>query len=197
MTDEPAHVQQLGPFPQRKPHREYLPVAEGNKARVPLTQGQVALIDSADAELVGRHCWCALWSRSTLSYYAATNIYRPDGRQTTLQMHRLILAAQRGQEVDHRNHDTLDNRRANLRCVTHSENQRNRKGANRNGTSGHLGVSWNKTRQRWHAYVWLNTRLVVIGYFNTAEMAARARDAYIRIQCPNDEHWTFNYPETP
>jgi hypothetical protein len=55
-------------------------------------------------------------------------------------MHRLILDAPKGKIVDHWNHDTLDNRRQNLKLGGQSSNLLNRQGANLNSTSGIRGV---------------------------------------------------------
>lgn len=50
------------------------------------------------------------------------------GRSRTVYMHRVVADAPAGLEVDHSNHDSLDNRRScNLRVVTHKQNLENRK----------------------------------------------------------------------
>jgi len=78
---------------------------------VPLAQGRgVALIDDGDAALVLPHRWCL----------------HPKGYAQAakgLLMHRLIMGAAKGQYVDHRNHDKLDNRRANLRLCQDAANR--------------------------------------------------------------------------
>ena len=62
------------------------------------------------------------------------------GRPTNADLHREILGARPWEQVDHRNHDTLDNRRANLRACDNSQNQQNRPRAQRNNRSGVKGV---------------------------------------------------------
>lgn len=93
---------------------------------VPLSRGQVAVIDADDATLVGQFRWYAQAARAG-GFYAATKVRKPDGKPTLLYMHRLITGAPRGTDVDHLNHDTLDNRRANLRAGSHRDNMRNGK----------------------------------------------------------------------
>jgi hypothetical protein len=170
-------------------------VIDGDMARVPLTQGQVAVVDAADVELVSGRYWMAVQNRDTQSYYAKTGARRPDGRRTTQQMSRLILAAQPGQFVDHIDHDTLDNRRANLRLADPVQNGRNQRGAHRGSSSQYLGVSWHKARRRWVADTRVNGRMRHIGYFRIEEEAARARDEYICLNYPS-EFWTLNFPDT-
>jgi hypothetical protein len=98
-------------------------VIDGDTARITLTQGQVAVIDAADVDLVAGRLWFAVQNRDTQSYYAKTGARRPDGGRTTQQMSRLILAAEPGQFVDHISHDTLDNRRANLRIAARARDE--------------------------------------------------------------------------
>jgi hypothetical protein len=90
-------------------------------------------------------------------------------------MHRLILQPPLDRCVDHRNRNRLDNRRGNLRVVTHAENMMN-VGANKGSTSRYRGVSWNKRRSKWIA----SFRGRHLGCFDSegdaARCAARARN---------------------
>lgn len=56
-----------------------------------------------------------------------------------VRLHRLVIEAKEGEIVDHKNRDKLDNRRSNLRIVTHSQNAFNRR---------HKGYSWDKSKQK-------------------------------------------------
>lgn len=91
---------------------------------IPLTQGMSAMVDDEDYQALSAFSW-SISSRFSRSAYAIRG-HRPGGGiKTTVQMHRQILGASKGQMVDHINHDTLDNRRSNLRIATRSENRRN------------------------------------------------------------------------
>lgn len=92
---------------------------------IQLTQGQVALIDEGDAELIMPHKWCAHWCADVSGFYAERALRLGVNKRTTLRMSRVIMGAPKGLEVDHINHCTLDNRRANLRIVTHKQNMEN------------------------------------------------------------------------
>jgi hypothetical protein len=76
--------------------------------------------------------------------------FRREGIRRTILMHRFILGAPAGICVDHRNRNRLDNRRQNLRLVTHAQNMMN-VGANRGSTSPYRGVSWNGRLGKWVA----------------------------------------------
>ena len=82
-----------------------------------------ALVDDADVPLVSEYTWHRKPSSTTV--YAATNIIGSNGKRTTLSMHRLILQAKSGQEVDHKDHDGLNNQRENLRLVSRAQNVHN------------------------------------------------------------------------
>lgn len=75
--------------------------------------------------------------------------------------------------VDHENQNRADNRFANLRLATNSENLFNR-GRNRNNKSGFKGVSFWKKGRKWRATITVNRRQRALGYFATAEEAHRA-----------------------
>ena len=76
-------------------------------------------------------------------------------------------------EIDHANGDRSDNRIANLREATNSQNQFN-KGPNQNNTSGFKGVSWCADKKRWAARIRVNRRLLNLGRYKTPEAAHAA-----------------------
>lgn len=78
--------------------------------------------------------------------------------------------------LDHINGTKDDNRIANLRCVTGSQNQM-RRGMMSNNSSGFRGVTWNKSRGLWQASIMLRGNPTYLGLFEDAEEAARAYDA--------------------
>jgi len=95
--------------------------------RIPISRGKKeALIDADDYPLVAAYRWNAMENKFGHCYAAASGT-TAEGKRTTLYMHRLITGAPKGKEVDHVNHETLDNRRANLRVGSHLDNMRNGK----------------------------------------------------------------------
>ena len=89
-------------------------------------------------------------------------------------LHRVLLDAPKGVQVDHINGDSLDNRKENLRLCTHNENQQNRVRPNRNNTSGYKGVTWNARYSRWEAKFMRNRKTTWLGSFSTKEAAYAA-----------------------
>ena len=88
--------------------------------------------------------------------------------------HRLIFLMHKGylpKTIDHINGDRLDNRIENLRAVTASQNQHNRK-LNSNNTSGYKGVYWAKQTKKWRAEIETSGERVHLGYFDNVEEAA-------------------------
>lgn len=83
----------------------------------------------------------------TTSRYAVTGFYlgiedEPSKqKRKSLSLQHFLEPIEPGQLVDHKNHNTLDYRRENLRIVSSSQNTRNRKGKNSNNTSGYRNVS--------------------------------------------------------
>jgi HNH endonuclease len=152
--------------------------------RVPLTKGQFALVDDQD-EWVLDFKWQARWNKGTQSFYAVRNIYK-GGKHATTDMHREIMNAPKDMDVDHINHDTLDNRRENLEIKTHADNMHN-SGKYRTNTSGYRGVSIHSKTKKWCAQLSHesygrydnhdNNRKFLGTAFDTAEDAARAYDA--------------------
>jgi hypothetical protein len=142
---------------------------------IPLSQGKIAIIDAEDASEVLRYKWCTYKKANT--FYAATNIQKEDGKQTTLLMHRLILNPPPKSQVDHRNGNGLDNRRSNLRIPDNAASQQQQNsGLRSNNTSGFKGVYWRKDCRKWRAQITLHGCKKHLGYFETKEEAAIAYD---------------------
>jgi hypothetical protein len=90
-------------------------------------------------------------------------------------LHRFILGAQKGQIVDHINHDGLDNRKSNLRFGTKSQNTANQR-LRTNNTTGFKGAYRWPGSNRWHSTIKVRQKLIHLGNFDSAVEAARAYD---------------------
>lgn len=88
--------------------------------RIPLTQGQFAIVDNKNYKWLLQYKWCAIWCEKTKSFYAVRGSNRVNGKQYTISMAREILGLKKGdnRQADHINHRTLDNREINLRIVS-------------------------------------------------------------------------------
>ena len=89
---------------------------------IPLNRGMAALVDDADFLELSKIKWSI--KKGCNTYYAQHTSYGPLKSTTTL-MHRIIMKTPAGMDTDHINGNGLDNRRVNLRIVTHKENMQN------------------------------------------------------------------------
>lgn len=152
-------------------------VVEGmphDTVQVVLTSGSVALIDDADMDLVGAHRWYELRGHNGKRYA------RTCCGNRSIYMHRLITGTPPGAETDHRNGDGLDNRRANLRVATSSQNKANKvkptRPDGRPTSSRFKGVSWDRTRGLWQAKITVDRHCRNLGRYDDEADAARAYD---------------------
>lgn len=103
-------------------------------------------------------------------------VIRIDGK--TNLAHRLAWLYETGSfpdhDIDHINHDRSDNRICNLRAATRAENCRNRGYSPRN-TSGHIGVAYDKARDKWTSRLFFNGKQVHFGRHETKSNAVCAR----------------------
>lgn len=142
-----------------------------------------AVVDRLDLDLVSQFRW-VVSDGGTTSYARAT--VRSGGLRRFVYMHRLIMAAQPGTEVDHADRNGLNNRRSNLRMATRSQNLQNRGSHTRGGkpsTSQYKGVSWDKARSAWKTNINVNGRQEHLGRHPSEVEAAvaydrRAREAF-------------------
>lgn len=140
---------------------------------IPLTQGRVTLVDDEDYERLSQFKWyCHVRMGKP---YASRTIH--EGSKSHVEsMHRVILNVPKGQTGDHRNGDTLDNRRCNLRICSRRQNACNRKKRANPTSSRYKGVSWNKRRGKWHSRIFPNGMNLHLGYYDVEEEAAKAYD---------------------
>ncbi len=139
--------------------------------------GRVALVDVGDYDLVMTHNWYVILKkqpgRRDSGPYAVASVPCGPYRQAAILMHKLITGYPR---TDHINHDGLDNRRANLRPVTGSQNSANAR-HQQGCTSRYKGVSWHRATLKWAAYIGVRGQQHHLGLFAAEEDAARAYDA--------------------
>jgi len=143
---------------------------EGNRAYITLTQGYVAIIDATDVPLVEGKNWWALVVRNTV--YAVRGD-RAGGKWRSIRLHRVIMDAPDGMQVDHISGDGLDCRRANMRWATRAQNNHNQR-LSRNNTSGFKGVCWHNSRQKWCAHIKIDGKQIYLGLFTSPESAHAA-----------------------
>lgn len=139
---------------------------------ITLRSGHVLLVDEQDEELARAYSWHASHSRQT--WYARTSSARK-----TVYLHRLLLGATRGQIVDHCNGNGLDNRRDNLRFVTHTQNCQNRRRKRTSVRVSYKGVSVSESRFR--AEIVVDGQRIRLGTFDTELEAAQTYDAAARL----------------
>lgn len=133
--------------------------------QIPLTQGKVVIVDDKDFK------WLNQWKWHYLSCgYAARREY-PSRKY--IYMHRLILGSKDGEEADHINYETLDNRRENLRIVNRSKNMANTKLRTTNKT-GCKGLFWDKDRNKWQVKITVNYKNIHLGRFENKKEAIKA-----------------------
>lgn len=77
-------------------------------------------------------------------------------------------------DIMHKDRVGTNNAWTNLKEVTRAENMKNVAMTSRN-TSGHVGVSWNRHKKKWHASVMVNYKTIHLGYFHNKLDAIAAR----------------------
>jgi hypothetical protein len=138
--------------------------------------GKEVLFDAADANLIAGRAWYL----STTGHVLTASRW-PDGRRRTVGMHRIILGDPPYPAIDHINRNPLDNRRANLRACSHSENNMNRPTA-KNKTSRYRGVS--ARGSRWQVVVRIDGKPTYLGCFESEDEAGAVAAPYFEGIAP-------------
>ncbi|MBN1124647.1 MAG: HNH endonuclease [Sedimentisphaerales bacterium] len=162
---------QLGQKPE--PDKPKVPVGIDPKAVrfLPLGLDRFAMVDPCDYAELSRYSWKVIGRENT--FYA----FRWEGNRRVF-MHRQIANASIDRQVDHIDHDGLNNTRANLRLCTQAQNVYNMRP--RLGTSKYKGVSFDKRHSRWRAQIQHQGVKFGLGYFSRETEAAKAYDQKAR-----------------
>jgi hypothetical protein len=145
-------------------------------------------VDTLDYPSVSGHRWNA----STATHkpvYAVTNIYRTDGRRTSVAMHQMLVSKD-GESLltpDHRDRNGLNNRRSNLRLASQAQ---------QNANSGRSVLKFRgvfKRRKRFEANIKIGGKVVYLGLFKSRIEAADVYDAAAK-RCYG-EFASLNFPE--
>jgi hypothetical protein len=128
------------------------------------------IIDMSDFNLVNSHegSWIAAWHVNVKDYYVKANVRKSNGRKTTITLQSFLVSA-KNKLIDHIDHDTMNNRRSNLRVSDASTNSMNRKAKNSNNTSGYRNVCWNGNK--WIVQLQINKKNKVLGKFDDVDEA--------------------------
>jgi len=140
---------------------------------ISLSQGKVALVDDSDYDFLNQWKWTVARKDSNI-WYAYRGI-RYNGKQRNISMHREILKPSQDMQIDHIDGNGLNNQRNNLREVTNSQNQWNRK-VQKGGSSKYKGVYWYKRDGEWYAHIKFNKKQKYLGHFTSEIEAAKAYD---------------------
>ena len=134
-------------------------------------------IDDEDYEKINKYTWHVNINHSGI-LYAEASVYNKTGIKI-IRMHRLIMNAQKGQIIDHKNRNGLDNRKENLRICKHAENMRNSK-ISKNNSTGFKGVTIFTCKNKDKIYKYIiaqirvNNKKKYIGSFATVKKAHEA-----------------------
>ncbi len=138
---------------------------DGGMSKIPLTQGKHALVDNEDFEQLKKWKWFTKRTQSGIFYawsrIGGGNIY----------MHRVVMKAEQGQVVHHKDGNGLNNQKDNLQICSYSLHGR----ANRprkDGRSKYKGVY--RQYGKWGASIRINGKKKYLGYYKLEEDAARA-----------------------
>lgn len=140
--------------------------------KIKLTQNKYALVDDKDY----KNIWMISnrkWQLSGRGYPIRKHKNVLTGKIESIYLHKLIMGNPLGMQVDHKDHNPLNNRRKNLRICTVQENRRNQRKFI-NASSIFKGVHWNKACKKWRTCITINRKPIHLGLFKDEKQAALA-----------------------
>lgn len=170
----------------------------GDTAVLTLSTGQETVVDLADLSLTLKYRWHPAYNPCTHSFYARTHMRLRDGRWTTGDLQRLLLSPADGLVVDHVNHDTLDNRRQNLRAVTQAVNVAHRRGARHGSATGEWAITQIANRYGDHVNTYYHCRCHVgqtqCGGHCVSRLFPHTAEGLAAAIAFRNEHWRTQHP---
>jgi hypothetical protein len=130
-----------------------------------------ALVDDEDYEYLRQWKWNFVATANGRTCYAVRGTKEPNGKQTSMFMHVVLLGKKEGYVTDHIDGNGLNNQRSNLRHVTVRQNAQNKHTAR---SSKYPGVSLCKANGKWIAGVVIKGESKFLGSFSTELEAYQA-----------------------
>jgi len=127
-----------------------------------LDNGKISKIDTEDVNKIKKY----KWYESSHGYVVARRNYK------NIIIHRLIMGAKKEKQIDHINHDKLDNRKANLREATQQQNLLNRNAK---------GYYWDSINRKWRVELCFNGKRRTFGRFEKENDAIEKRTEVEKI----------------
>lgn len=140
--------------------------------KIPLTQGQFAIVDDNMFEYLNQWKWYAF--KTTYGGFMAVRSICGNKDIKSVYMHREIMRFPKGKDIDHIDHNTLNNQEHNIRVCSRSQNHQNRRKIR--GSSQYKGVCWHKHSGKWQVKITVNKKRMQIGLYANEIEGAKAYD---------------------
>ena len=134
-------------------------------ASVDVGKNKVSLIDLDDVDKIKNNNWYIHKAGMVMSRISSDK---------HVKLHRYIMDFPTGKDIDHINHDKLDNRKSNLRICSHKQNARNTKKMIKETSSIYKGVSFRSNYNNWRSFIKTNEKQIHLGIFENEIDAAIA-----------------------
>ena len=139
---------------------------------IDLLNSKRVIVDDEDFELLKKYSW-RFMGRYVVRHQLKGE-YTDVKKRKIIAIHTQIMRPSKGFQVDHINHNPLDNRKANLRLATQQQNIWNRRKWKMDGYSKYKGVSFYKKAGKWVSSIKFNGRSIYLGTYDNEISAARA-----------------------
>jgi hypothetical protein len=162
--------------------------------KIYLGEGEFTIVEPPDYYAFAQFKWF-LWG-SGYNFYAVREVKIGPNKTRRSYLHREIMKPRKGRVIDHRNVNSLDNRRDNLRHATRAQNNYNRRKTRKKTTSRFIGIHLEKRDCNWKVQIRNQGKLIYIGRYDNEIDAARAYDCaalkyhgeFARLNFPREDY---------
>jgi len=162
--------------------------------RLRMSQPRYAKVDPADYKRLRKYEWFAS-AKAGNCFYARRHTAGGKAKEKLIYIHQEIINVPDGKVIDHINLDSMDNRRANLRPATYSQNTCHRRKRSGAKYSKYKGVYREKQTRKWVARIGFEKKRIYLGCFKNEIDAAKAYDAAAKKY--HKEFACLNFPDEP